>query len=375
MVNHPYPFLKSGTPVEVFDRVSRFVGIGFYHPHNTVAVKLLSTNKKDKFNKDFFCKRLKDAKTLRESVAQIGKYSDSYRLVHAEGDLLSGIVIDKYANCLVVEPYTAGTLFCMDWIAEILVDLYPECKVCFRSSPQIEKRENVSFGELARQYPLIDETVIEENSLKMIVNFKTGHKTGYFLDQRDNHRFFAQIAKGKAVLDLFSYTGGFGLTAAINGASSVVCVDLDEKAIELSQRVAKLNNLPQEGQKLQFKHADAFNFLREAISKGEKYDAVVVDPSKLASVQAEMSVAIKKYGDINKLALSTVVQGGIFVTCSCSGMVSEEKFLEIISNSANDAGKVLKIIKISGAGCDHPFSSNFFESRYLKSVFAFVYEK
>lgn len=372
MVNHPPYRLDPGALVEVRDRDGRFVGRGFYHPLQTIALRLLTELEHEEINEEFFYEKLKQAKIFREDVLGISSKSDSYRLIHGEADGLTGMVIDKFGDVIIIEPFSAGVLAIGKWLIDALTRLYPSSKIAVRANAKIEKNEKVNFEPLTSRFPAPTHTVIRENGLHLRVDFLTGHKTGYFLDQRDNRLAVSKLAQNAEVLDLFCYTGGFGLTALKHGARKVTCVDLDEKAIAIARNNAKHNQLPQKNQQLEFIHRDVFDFLREKAAKKEFSDVVIVDPAKLAGVRDELSVAIRKYGDLNKLAISVVKPGGILVTCSCSGMVSEEKFLSVISNSAHEVDKTLQIFQINGASPDHPFSSRFPQGRYLKAVFARV---
>lgn len=372
MVKHPHPPLAAGTVVEVMDRSGTFRGRGFYHPSQTVAIRLLTEKFSDTIDSDFFFRRLESARDFREKDLGLLKNGNSYRLAHSEGDGLSGIIIDKFNDVLVIEAHNPGVFLAAEELVAALKRLYPGSRPAFRPGSQISPKELEGFRELFKKYPVPEFTAIEENGVKFQVNFRTGHKTGYFLDQRENHEVLAELASGKDLIDLFCYTGGFGVTALSRRARSVTCVDLDEKALATAAYNARLNGLPGEGQKLHFEHADAFDFLRKCAREKKTADIVVVDPSKLALVTAEISVAMKKYGDINRLAVQAVRPGGILLTCSCSGLISEETFLNIITRSAVEQGRVLQIFRISGAGPDHPVSSRFPQGRYLKAVFARV---
>ncbi len=225
----------------------------------------------------------------------------------------------------------------------------------------------MSFGGLAKKYPAPAAVDIRENGLTLHVDLAAGHKTGYFLDQRENRAAVARLAAGKDVYDLFCYTGGFGLAAAKAGAKSVVSVDLDEKALAVAKGNAKTNGLD-----VRYEHRNCFDFLRERAASGESADLVIVDPAKLAGVRDELPRALKTYDDINRLALGCVRPGGILVSCSCSGLVSEQQFLSVLANAAGEAKVELQIFRISGAAPDHPVRSDFPEGRYLKAVFARV---
>ncbi|GAB4223027.1 MAG: class I SAM-dependent rRNA methyltransferase [Spirochaetales bacterium] len=343
------------------------MGRGFYHPSRTVAIRLITTNPEERIDEDFFRSRLQASKDLREEILQIPTQSNAYRLVHGEGDGLSGLVIDKFADVIVVEPFSAGYIPFADSLHSILNDLYPHCRVCFRPDPRTEQQEGVSFQNLRKKYPCPDRVVLKENRLTMEVSLLTGHKTGYFLDQRDNRATVAQLAAGKEVWDLFCYTGGFGISAALGGARSVIGVDLDEKALEVAKRNAALNQVS-----LQTVHQDCFDFLRRMEAEGRQSDLVIVDPAKLAQVREEIPRALRTYNDINRLAMGRVRNGGILVSCSCSGLVSEDQFLSVLINAARQANVELQMFRITGAAPDHPIRTDFPEGRYLKAVFSRV---
>jgi 23S rRNA (cytosine1962-C5)-methyltransferase len=194
------------------------------------------------------------------------------------------------------------------------------------------------------------------------------HKTGFFVDQRDNRKTFADFCQGKRVLDICCNTGGFSVYAkARGGAAEVIGLDLDEQAIELAKQNAKLNHVA-----IRYIQADLFTWLRDIIPNGEQFDAVVLDPAKLTRDRDEVPAALRKYCDMNRLALQVVKPGGIFLTCSCTGLVSEAEFLESIRRAAWQAGRTLQVFKIAGAAPDHPFLLNVPEGRYLKAVFCRV---
>ena len=226
----------------------------------------------------------------------------------------------------------------------------------------------MDFSKVAKDYPCPDSVEIRENLLRMKVNLKTGHKTGFFLDQRENRLTLSQYCHGKEVLDCFCYTGGFAISAMLAGAKSATGIDLDEKALETAQENAQLNSV-----KVAFQHANVFDYLRMMNGKGMHADVVILDPAKLAGCTEEINRAHRTYGDINRLGMQAVRPGGILLTCSCSGLVSERDFLSILTRSAAEAGVVLQIFKITGASSDRPFSTIFPEGRYLKAVFARVF--
>lgn len=368
MVRHPQKKLKPGTLVEVISKEGGFIGRGIYNFKSNIGIRLLTENISELLDEEFFYKKLELAKMLREEILQIHKTSNCYRLVHGEADGLSGLIIDKFADVFVVEPYSAGYIETMDWIVSSLQSLYPESRIVVRPDERTAAKEGVDFSPVAKHYSFPDSVEIKENYLRMKVNLRTGHKTGFFLDQSENRLTLSQYCRGKDVLDCFCYTGGFAISAMLAGARSATGIDLDEDALETAEENARLNSV-----KVSFQHVNVFDHLRMMTSKGMQADVVVLDPAKLAGCAEEIKRAHRTYGDINRLGMQVVRPGGILLTCSCSGLVPERDFLSILTRSAAEAGVVLQIFKITGASSDHPFSTIFPEGRYLKAVFARVF--
>ncbi len=372
MIRHPQKRPKPGTLVEVVSKEGAFIGRGIYNHKSNIGIRLLTENVSEPLDHEFFFKKLEQARVLREEILGIQKTSDSYRLIHGEADGLSGLIIDKFASVFVVEPYSAGYLDIMEWIVSSLQSLYPGTQITVRPDERNAAKEGADFSKIARNYPGPDFIEMRENQLKMKINLKTGHKTGFFLDQRENRLTLSQYCRNKEVVDCFCYTGGFAISAMLAGAKSAVGIDLDEKALETARQNAQFNSA-----KVTFQHINVFDYLRTMISKGQQTDVLILDPAKLAGCTAEVKRAHRTYGDINRLGMQVVRPGGILLTCSCSGLVSEREFISIITRSAAEAGVVLQIFKVAGAASDHPFSTIFPEGRYLKAVFArvFPYEK
>lgn len=367
--------LEAGSLVEVRDKGGEFVGTAFYHPENTIAVRLLSETKGEEIDGAFFTKRLAAARKLRETTLDMRTIGDSYRVVHAEADFLPGLVIDKFADTLLVEPYAAGWNHVMDLVMEGLKRVYPDCKAVVRGDLNAARKEGVSFARIEKRYPAPDSVDMTENGIRYRVNFRTGHKTGFFLDQRDNRARVAALAKGRRVLDLCCYSGGFALSAWKGGAKSVEAVDLDEEALAAAAVNRDLNGAgagKDTGKAIRFLHRDAFDELRDRAARGKRHDLLILDPPKLAAGQDDVEKALKMYYDMNRAALNVVEKGGIFVTCSCSGAVAEERWRQTVRKAAADAGAGLTIFAAAGAGADHPVAGDFPQGRYLKTIFARV---
>lgn len=368
MIRHPQQRLKPGTLVEVISKEGTFIGRGIYNHNSNIGVRLLTENVSELLDREFFFKKLEQAKSLREEILGIHTTANCYRLVHGEADGLSGLIIDKFADVFVLEPFSAGYVGVLEWIASSVKTLYPGSRIVVRPDERTAAKEGVDFSKAARGYPGPDSVEIKENLLKIKVNLRTGHKTGFFLDQRENRFTISQYCRDKEVLDCFCYTGGFAVSAMLAGAKSATGIDLDEEALETAEENARLNSV-----KVSFQHANVFDHLRTMVGKGARADVVILDPAKLAGCTDEIKRAHRTYGDVNRLGMQVVRPGGILLTCSCSGLVPESDFLSILSRSAAEAGVILQIFKVSGASSDHPFSTIFPEGRYLKAVFARVF--
>lgn len=368
MVARPQKKMAPGEMVEVLSKENEFIGRGFYNRKSNINIRLLTENIEEELNEAFFYERILQAVSLRRDVLQLDKQSNSYRLINSEGDRLSGIIVDKYNQAIVIEPLSAGYYQIMELIVKILKKIYPDAQVIVRSDQKTSEKEGISFETLDKKYSGEKIITIQENNLQMYVNLQTGHKTGYFLDQRDNRYCLAQLSVNKTVLDLCCYTGGFAISAALAGAKEVTAIDLDEKAIETAQENALLNKVS-----IRFEHANTFDYLRQQIEKNKKYDVIVLDPPKLGRNKEELGKAKKSYHDLNRMAMSCVTDGGVLLTCSCTGTLSENDFLSILTRAANEADVLLQIFKITGPGEDHPFHHNYPEGRYLKAVYMRIY--
>ena len=343
MVLKPGVFIQAGAVVDVKDRSGAHIGAAFYNPKSEVALRMLG-----EVEDDFVENRIKKAIAFRDALAID---SDAYRICHAEGDGLPGLVIDRYAGVHVIEIFTLGMLLMLERIRS----LFP--KVHVRSDARTQELEGFRLPK--QEVP--EGVVIREHGTQYRIDFQSGHKTGFFCDQRENRRVLAGLAKGKDVLDLCTYTGGFAVAAARAGAERVTAVDMDEKALEIARQNARLNRV-----KIDFLHADLFNYLKQV---KKKFDIVILDPPKMAQGQVDIPKAQRVYFDMNRLPARVVKPGGILVSCSCTGLVNEQDFLTIVRNAAE---REIRMFRIAGAGPDHPFSSLFPEGRYLKVVFSRV---
>lgn len=364
MVEKPGARLPGGTIVDIEDRAGQWVARGFYNGHSRIALRVLTSKKDEAVDTEFFRKKLQTAIALRRDILQLETVSNAYRLVHSEADGLSGLVVDKFGSTIVLEFFSAGMYRVRQIVQDVLAAEYPGSKFYWFAEEHVGKQE--SFDCRSPEPPPPE--VIHEHGLKFRVAPGSKHKTGFFLDQRDNRKLLGELSRGKRVLDICCNTGGFAVYAKVGGASESIGLDLDEQVIELAKQNAKLN-----GVQVRFVQSDLFPWLRDAIPNGEKFDVVVLDPAKLTRDREDVEGALRKYTDMNRLAMQVVAPGGLFLTCSCTGLVGEPDFLEMLRRASWQAMRELQIFKIAGAGPDHPFLSHVQEGRYLKAVFARVF--
>ena len=365
MVEKPDPKPRNGAVVDIVDRTGAWVGRGLYNGHSRIALRVLTTDETEAINRKFFDKMLRQAISLRRETLKLDNVTDSYRLVHSEGDGLSGLVIDKFADMIVVEFFSSGMYRFRETILQTLAEYFPGCKFYWFAEEHVQKQESMDI----RSPAIPDPFVIEEHGLKFKVAPGSKHKTGFFVDQRENRMTLAQVVKDVAdatVLDICCNSGGFAVYAkALGGAAEVIGLDLDESVIEIAEENARLNKA-----KIKFVQVDLFHWLREAIQRGLKYDVVILDPAKQTRSREEVDKALRKYTDMNRLAMQVVKPGGILLSCSCTGLVSEADFLNSIRKAAWQAQRTAQIFRITGAAPDHPWASHVAEGRYLKAVWA-----
>ncbi len=364
MVDKPVAKPKPGTIVDIVDNTGHWVGRGFYNGHSRIALRVLTENHDEAIDEAWFARKIRAAVALRRDLMHLDETTDAWRVVHSEGDGISGLVVDRYADLLVVEFFSAGPFRYREWIYAALAKEFPGCRFYSFSEEHVQKQESFDF----RSPPPPEPSVITEHGLKFRASPGSGHKTGFFADQRDNREYLTRFTAGKRVLDICCNSGGFAIYAkARGGADEVIGIDLDEEILEVAEKNARLNNAA-----VKFVQADLFHYLRDAHQRGEQFDVVILDPAKLTRDREQVIAALKKYNDMNKLAMQVIKPGGVLLTCSCTGLVGEEEFLDMIRRAAFYAGRTVQILKVAGAGADHPFMAHVKESRYLKAVFCRV---
>jgi 23S rRNA (cytosine1962-C5)-methyltransferase len=355
-----------GGLVEVRDYRGGFLGRGYHNPASSIRVRLLTWDQHEAIGPAWWRLRLAQAVALREPLSGV---TDACRLVNAENDGLPGLIVDRYGDYLVIQSLTLGVEVARETIVSALADLLHPAGIYERSDADIRAREGLDdstgllWGEAPPQ-PL----VITEHGVRYPVDVYTGHKTGFYLDQRDARRWLlsAPDIAGREVLNCFAYTGGFSACAALNGARSVVSVDSSQPALDMARETMALNNLS--GFEAGYVCADVFMQLRACRDEGRLFDLIVLDPPKFAHSAGQVERASRGYKDINWLAFQLLRPGGLLLTFSCSGQVDADLFQKIVFAASVDAGVQAQIIGWLAQPPDHPVRLSFPEGRYLKGL-------
>jgi 23S rRNA (cytosine1962-C5)-methyltransferase len=357
---------QAGDTVEVRDSSGQALALAAYSPQSQIRARVWTFDAKEAVDRGFFANRLKQAISLRDHLP-VSKHTNAMRLVHGESDGLPGLVVDRYADVLVVQFLAAGVERWREEILDLLAEL-TGCEAVFeRSDAEVRKLEGlepktgfVRGDRNASRCPII------EHGLNFRVDVEQGQKTGFFLDQRENRQRVRALAAGREVLDGFSYTGGFAIAALAGGAKRVSAVESSVDAIQIAKENLAAN--PPAAGSVEFVQADVFKHLRLLRDKAARYDLIVLDPPKLAPTAAHAANAARAYKDINLLAFKLLAPGGLLATFSCSGGVPAELFQSIVAGAALDAGADAKIIERFGAAADHPVALEFPEGEYLKGL-------
>lgn len=361
----------AGDVVTVMDRDGNPFGHGFYNPGARVPLRVFHHGA-EPLAVDHLEGMLASAVKLRTEMLRLPETTDAFRAVHSDADGVPGLMVDKFADVLSVEVNTLAAWQRIESWLPLLHGKLGTRRTVLSFDDRAAEAEGVPQRSIDEMRLRLSSEVpgvrIQENGVRFHVNFESGHKTGFFCDQRDNRARFARWARGMKVLDVCCYTGGFAVSAKAGGAGDVTGVDLDEKAIEVAKRNANLNI-----QRVSFVHADAFTWMRQMQRNGETWEAVVLDPPKLIHSREGFEEGRARYHDLNKLALSLVTRGGLFATFSCSGLMPVDEFEGMVIGLAHRNGRKLQILDRSGAGPDHPVMSHCPESRYLKALWARVW--
>jgi 23S rRNA (cytosine1962-C5)-methyltransferase len=351
--------LPPGTLVTLIDAGDARLGVATFNPHSLIAARVLGTDWKRSVDVDFLAERLERAKALRDTLFD----EPWYRLIHSEADGLPGLIVDRYGDVLSVQANTAG----MERLTPVLLEalkqvLAPKAVVLKNDSPVrglegLDRYDRVAVGE-------VDGPIeVRENGLTFFADLVHGQKTGWFFDQRLNRAFLERLAKGRRVLDVFSYGGGFALAMAKGGATWAVAVDRSAEALELAAHAAKINGL-----ELTTVRAEAFAELARLDAAGERFGVVAVDPPAFVKSKKDLAAGAKGYRKMARLAAPLVEPGGFLFAASCSHHMPAERFFEEIALGIAQSGRQGRVILSSGAGPDHPLHPLLPESAYLKAL-------
>lgn len=355
-----------GETVEILSAAGEFLAWGSFSPSSQIRARVWSWDSAEKIGADFFQRRLQQAIGLRQTV-MASRLTDAVRLVHGESDGLPGLVVDRYADYLVVQFLTCGSEYWRDILVDMLTQTSGVSQIFERSDADVRQLEDLPTRTGRLLGPEPPELIrIHEQDLNYWVDIRTGHKTGFYLDQRVNRARAREYALGKDVLDCFSYTGGFMLNCLAGGAQSVTVVDASSEILSLGQKNQALNALPEK--KLEWINADVFQVLRSFRDQRRSFDMIILDPPKFAPTVAHIERAARGYKDINLLSFKLLRPGGLLFTFSCSGGVSPELFQKIIADAALDAGVEAQILEHLHQDLDHPISLSFPEGQYLKGL-------
>jgi 23S rRNA (cytosine1962-C5)-methyltransferase len=352
---------EDGELCKVFSFKNEELGTGFYNSKSAIAVRML-TKKGQSFDEKILSERIFNAIIKRKNI--IEENTDSFRLINSEGDLLPGLIADKYDNGICIQIQTAGMERFRKYIVESLIKYCNPDFIFEKSDTEACKREGLILKkELV--YGKIDKQIIAtENNLKFNIDLTLGQKTGFYLDQRCNRKLFAFYARGKRICDCFCYSGGFSVYGLTNGAISSSLIDISQNALDLAKKNILLNNIAEN--KCNFVKSDAFEYLRK--SKDMKFDCIVLDPPKFAKSKADIHTASRGYKDINMLAIKNIASSGIIFTFSCSNAIDVNLFRQIIFAAATDSKRDVQVIHVLSAGPDHPFLISHKEGEYLKGI-------
>lgn len=357
-----------GDSVEVYAYNGDFLGMAAYSPESQIRGRFWTFFEKTEIDESFFEERIETAIALRDSRGfSISNPLSAFRLIYAENDGIPGCIIDKYGEYLSVEILAAGPEKHRETIYKVLASktkcrgIYERCDSDVRKKEGMEKRTGVVYGEVPEE-----PVPMEENGIRFLIDIRNGHKTGYYLDQREARKRIGELSAGKKVLNCFCYTGGFGLFALKGKASHVYQVDVSRSALKIAKELLMENRLPTA--KATHTEADVFQYLRKCRDKGETFDLIVLDPPKFVEAKDHLQKGARGYKDINLLAMKLLSPNGMLATFSCSGLMDMALFQKIIADAATDAKKEMQIIERFGQPADHPISLAFPEGQYLKGL-------
>lgn len=358
-----------GDVVDLLGDTGKFIARGLFNSQSRIRVRLYTWDRAQALDDGFFCQRLQSALAWRSRLG-LDNPDGAARLVYSEADGLSGLIVDRYAGWLSIQVTALAMARRLDALVDVLTDLVRPRGIFIRTEKGVAAAEGIDLRDGLYRGEAPDGPVfIVENGLRYGIDLAEGQKTGFYLDQRDNRRAAAGYLRDRRVLDVFCYSGGFSLNAAAHGgAREVLGVDSSPKAVALARANAELNDLKD----VRFEVSDAFAALESLAARGERFGAVILDPPKFARSRSALKDAVRAYHRLNRLAINLLQPDGILVTCSCSGHVLREDFLNMLLGVAEQTGRDIQVLETRGAAADHPLSVTCLESEYLKCFFCRV---
>ncbi len=359
--------IAPGGLVDVLDARGDWLARGYANPRSQIVVRILTWDRDEALGPDFWRGRLASAAAARADLAA-NPSTDSYRLVYAESDGLPGLIVDRYGDWLAVQFLTAGVEAQRELLIPLLADLFGPAGIVDRSDVAVRRQEGLPLRSgLAWGQPPPAALEIVENGHRFQTDLLGGQKTGFYLDQRENRRIVASHARGRRVLNAFSFTGAFGIYALAAGAAHVTNLDSSHEALVGAEAALRMNGFDPDAQ-AEAIAGDVFQVLRAFRDEGRQFDLIILDPPKFALNKAELDGATRGYKDINLLGLKLLTPGGLLATFSCSGLVTPDLFQKIVFGASVDAGREAQIIAKLGQGADHPIRLSFPEGEYLKGL-------
>ncbi|MFK8114882.1 MAG: class I SAM-dependent rRNA methyltransferase [Rubripirellula sp.] len=359
--------LDRGQVVDLVDHDGNWIARGMVNPASRLRVRLYGYDASVQIGPDLWRQRI-DAAMARRRLTDEFQPDAAERLIFSESDLLSGLIVDRYADCLGIQFTSGALLRWKDTILEHLQTRLQPRAMMVRVDAKTAKHEGLEDENQWHGPELSEPVLYQQNGLQLAVDLSGGQKTGGYLDQRLNQQVAARYLVGKRVLDVCCYAGGFGLVAAKMGAQSVVGLDSSEPALAAGREAAARNGI----ESMEFRKGDCFDELKEMAGRGEQFDAVVLDPPRFAGSRHQIDSAMRAYGRLNASAIDLLPAGGVLVTCSCSGRVSRSDFLNMLLDVGRRRRRDLVMLENRGPAPDHPVAISCPETDYLKCVIAQV---